>query len=417
MQPISATDNDPSTLPRCGLYGGSLVGRHHLASWAVSLDAVLVATAAKRWKALTFASTVWRRWLPSLPSDAVQLGSECSRRLTLPGWIVLVLCLLTNAGCRGCFVTQEERLTPEELQKRAREQKEALQVIRQTALPADSELRTLSAKPGHWIQTEWQVKSNREDLQVIAMGDLIRGENKILNISGTNVHAEFTRNTILPKGQLKTIDLQYYIPTTTIPVDPNNTTSTALQIRSKLLSRSLLTPLTEEISVINELKHPEFMIVVLSPKPLEYAYLSATDLSLWRGSDLLASERPRSYQTILCNTQGGKLPFPSSMLTLTAAAVIVWDDLSPDDLSEDQKTAILDWVHWGGQLVINGPGSWSRLRNSFLAPYLPIKDAEDRELATNDLSSLNAWVTADATGGDEEKLEITGPSIPDCEWL
>ncbi len=33
----------------------------------------IVATAAKQWKALDNASTVWRRWLPSLPSAAVQI--------------------------------------------------------------------------------------------------------------------------------------------------------------------------------------------------------------------------------------------------------------------------------------------------------------------------------------------------------
>jgi hypothetical protein len=40
------------------------------------LDEAFVATAAKRWKTLTFASTVWRRWLPNMKRGAVRLGSH-----------------------------------------------------------------------------------------------------------------------------------------------------------------------------------------------------------------------------------------------------------------------------------------------------------------------------------------------------
>ena len=32
---------------------------------------------------------------------------------------------------------------------------------------------------------------------------------------------------------------------------------------------------------------------------------------------------------------------------------------------------MLDWLHWGGQLIISGPESLEALRDSFLADYLP----------------------------------------------
>ncbi len=37
----------------------------YLASLTIWFDRVFVATAAKRWKTLAIASTVWRRWLPA----------------------------------------------------------------------------------------------------------------------------------------------------------------------------------------------------------------------------------------------------------------------------------------------------------------------------------------------------------------
>lgn len=333
----------------------------------------------------------------------------------LPLWLVAIACLTSSAGCRGCIGPRAEQLSREEQEKLAREQKEAIQASQLLSLPADSEIKTISAKPGHWVETVRQVKSNREDLQVVATGDVLRGADKVLNIPGTNVVAEFARPTILPKGQTKTIDLQYFVPTTSIAVDPLNPVSTALRLRSSLLSRSLLTPLLQEPFPTNELKHAEFLMVVVSPKPLDYAFLSSTDLALWRGSDMMLEERTRSYHVILCGSDAGKIALPTSMLTMTTTAVIVWDDLAPDDLSEDQKHALIDWLHWGGQLVISGPSSWARLQNSFLVPYLPITEGTTIELATEDFAPLNKWIVPDRTSSATEPIEIVGSKVPGLE--
>ena len=322
------------------------------------------------------------------------------------------LCLISVSGCRGCLSNNSEQLSREELEKKAREQKDALEAKPLRTLPADSDISIATAKAGHWVETVRQIKSNREDLQVVASGDVLRGPEKVLNIPFTNITAEFARPTVLPKGQTKTIDLQYFVPTTSIAVDPNIPTSTALRLRSNLLSRSMLTPILQEQFSAAELGFSEFLLTVASPKPQEYAFLAATDLVLWRGSDLMMEERLRCFRVVLCASKDGKIELPTSLLTMTTMAILVWDDLAPDDLSEDQKTAILDWLHWGGQLVISGPSSWSRLQNSFLSPYLPVRGAEAVELGTEDMSALNHWVVADATGQAPESLQIVGSKMP-----
>ncbi len=52
---------------------------------------------------------------------------------------------------------------------------------------------------------------------------------------------------------------------------------------------------------------------------------------------------------------------------------VVWDNYPPDTLSVSQQQAMLDWLHWGGQIVLCGGAgqSFSVLRDSFLGPYLP----------------------------------------------
>ena len=52
---------------------------------------------------------------------------------------------------------------------------------------------------------------------------------------------------------------------------------------------------------------------------------------------------------------------------------VIWDGLPPDSLSVSHQQAMLDWLHWGGQLVlIGGAGpTFSIFRDSFLGNYLP----------------------------------------------
>ncbi len=330
----------------------------------------------------------------------------------LPVWLVCLLGFVTSSGCRGCLRDDSEQLSREELEKKAREQKEALESKPLRTLPADAEIAIATAKPGHWVETVRQIKSNREDLQVIASGDVMRGTDKVLTIPYTSTTTEFNRATVLPKGQTKTIDLQYYVPPGGESVDPNNPTSTVLRLRSSLLSRSMLTPILQEPFSAAELGFGEFLLTVVSPKPQEYAFLSATDLVVWRGNDLMMEERLRCFRVVLCASKDGKIEFPNSLLTMTMMAVLVWDDLAPDDLSEDQKTALVDWLHWGGQLVISGPGSWSRLQNSFLSPYLPVRSAEAIEVGTEELKPLNHWVVPDVMGQAQEPLTIVGNKMP-----
>jgi len=333
----------------------------------------------------------------------------------LPTWLVGALCLLGTVGCRGCVSTASEQLTREELEKRAKEKKEALQTSPLLSVPGDYEIKTIFAKPGHWLETVRQVKSNREDLQVVTTGDVLRGESSLLNIPGTNVSVEFSRPTILPKGQNKTLELQYFIPTTNIDSDGLNPISKALRLRSNLLARSLLTPISQEPFVVNEVKHPEFLFLVVTPNPSDYSYLSATDLALWRGSDLMLEERARSYHVLVNDSKGGKISLPTSLLSMTSMAVLLWDDVSPDDLSADQKTALIDWLHWGGQLIVSGPSSWSRLQNSFLLPYLPVQAVTAVELGPSDFEAFNYWVSVDASGQASDSLNFVGPPVPGLE--
>ena len=88
-----------------------------------------------------------------------------------------------------------------------------------------------------------------------------------------------------------------------------------------------------------------------------------------------------------------------------------------------QQEALVDWLHWGGQLVIvGGPGqSFSLLKDSFLSPYLPGElSGETALLSTNDLAPMSAEypppaASVSAIGDDSapvyEVPERSNPSV------
>jgi hypothetical protein len=78
-------------------------------------------------------------------------------------------------------------------------------------------------------------------------------------------------------------------------------------------------------------------------------------------------------------------------LTWTSISHIVWDGLPPDSLSVSYQQAMLDWLHWGGQLVlVGGAGpTFSIFRDSFLGPYLPAEPTgENKSLGEKELKPL-----------------------------
>src|SRR5260370_31506778 len=79
-------------------------------------------------------------------------------------------------------------------------------------------------------------------------------------------------------------------------------------------------------------------------------------------------------------------------LTWAPISHIIWDGLPPDSIPVSHQQAMLDWLHWGGQIVlIGGAGpTFSIFRDSFLAPYLPAEPTGDNaQLREADLRPLS----------------------------
>jgi len=99
------------------------------------------------------------------------------------------------------------------------------------------------------------------------------------------------------------------------------------------------------------------------------------------------------------------VPLSSQSLAWTSLAYVIWDDMSASRLSEGQQQALVDWLHWGGQLIVSGPDTLDTLRASFLAPYLPAESKGTAALSTADLARLSAAWTLPAPRGPGREIQ------------
>ena len=109
-----------------------------------------------------------------------------------------------------------------------------------------------------------------------------------------------------------------------------------------------------------------------------------------RKDDPIMLDRYRYYRMVLpLDTEKPLLsPHP---LTWTPISHIIWDAMPPERLGVGQQQAMLDWLHFGGQLVIVGGAgpAFAPLRESFLAPYLPAEPSgENISRSGEELGSL-----------------------------
>jgi hypothetical protein len=137
----------------------------------------------------------------------------------------------------------------------------------------------------------------------------------------------------------------------------------------------------------------EYFFVVLS-KGSRFDYLSKRldSIRLHRARPESGSE-PKFYEVV--TIPSNKRPaLPSNSLYWTSIAYLLWDESDPTLWDIDQQQALIDWLHWGGQIIVSGPDALTQLQNSFLRTYLPASVEKARTFTAADLDELQYWAGA-----------------------
>jgi hypothetical protein len=238
--------------------------------------------------------------------------------------------------------------------RREREaQKPDFELGRLLTQPNGLERLEIRAKPGHWTSATLETTANKFHFKGNLTTDPVPLDNVAFE-QGTS------RPVTLAKGQKKYLELLFFSP---------------VDNRARRIGTRLSDPTGREMigteSPVSRMELHEFYFVVLAKEPDAYAFLKSMPCMRMLSNDISAEGSRDVFYRVISPKVTSRTPLPTGVLTWTTIAVVLWDDLEPSALSPEQQQALIDWLHWGGQLVVSGPGSLATFRGSYLETYLP----------------------------------------------
>ena len=322
----------------------------------------------------------------------------------LISWLVVIGLLVSAWG--GCWQSgtakhkNNAKVTQAKDKDETREEKEEKQkdfeIERLSIQPSDDMTKIFYVKPGHWTSAVQTMRANNFDFR----GELNFMPTDInraaLPIDRTPFRMLASRPVAMPKGQTKHFDLFYYIPH---PSSRNPILQSSLHPRK---GGRIIQSSTEFSSLM---KPHQFYFVVLAREPESYGFLTHVD-SVRPPNETLDSSGGNIYYHVMLPKVERQVPLPECSLAWTNIAYLLWDDFDVSLLTRGQQQALLDWLHWGGQLIVSGPRSVDGLKNSFLDSYLPITSDATSMLDQESLSTLNKYWSLKTPKGKTLALQI-----------
>jgi hypothetical protein len=154
------------------------------------------------------------------------------------------------------------------------------------------------------------------------------------------------------------------------------------------------------------MKAHQYHLVVLAQQPYRYRQLERLDsVRAPHATSQGDLDSGLHYYQVIAPPLEKPLPLPTNVLAWTSIAYLIWDDVDPSLLSPEQQQALVDWLHWGGQLIISGPKSLDQLRDkTFLGSYLPAMPGEALSIIPEMLGPLNNRWTLPVQGQSGQPL-------------
>jgi hypothetical protein len=329
--------------------------------------------------------------------------------------LVGAVTLVALPGCGGCRKTpaqiqaekdaakaKAEKEKKEKEDKEKKKPKKDFEFAQVQALPGDA---TFAVKPGHWVAISQQMKTNNFNFTGDLMSAAVDNQLRPLNLERMPYRLQMVRPASLPKGQAKHLEMTVFIPRR-----EGQQTSRAT-VLSRLSAHGGGRMVHQEPNPTTTMEDYQYYFVALARRPEAYGYLKAMDAIQpprgdWGGKNY------QHYRVVLPQVDK-YVPLASNPLEWTCVAYVIWDDIDPDWLSLDQQDALVDWLHWGGQLIVSGPGSLETLKSSFLAPYLPALPAQTVPLPQVRFDEINARFALAGKGGQAMPLTIVDTKPPE----
>jgi hypothetical protein len=349
--------------------------------------------------------------------SASRQRSTCADRTAIAARQLLCLVLLGTTcltGCGGCSqqtpaqqAAKKQKDAEAELEarrKKLEEEKKKEPFLIQPLTPLLSEELVSTdegaslrlTKPGHWTTTVQAVKANLDNFEGRITSTVVDGRSRPVPLPHTPYQMTSSRPAVLAKGRTKRLENEVLIPGE----------AKRVQVTSQLTHRNG-SEANPTLDMFTLMPSHQYFILVLAREPSRYAYLTVADAIRAPFEDE-NGQSPPHYRVVLADASK-PLPLPSNVLTWTSVAYVFWDEVNLDRMNPTQQAALVDWLHWGGRLIINGPDSLDSLRASFLADYLPVDPGERVAFDQLQVASLSDRWSGVSAGHAKKPLSVTKP--------
>ena len=294
-------------------------------------------------------------------------------RSTRPGIVLAFLvagwALLAGDPCPGQGATDQfSKILPdaERLEELKKERlRPPIEFFRSQVMPNDV---LPYVKANHWSMIGLEMRANHEDYD----GSLQTRPIPLINQPHEMI---FRRDARLIKSQNARLTLPIFLPT--IPKE----------VGFQLIRPEAIRQDEEWMAACRVLEPHQQMVVVLTKSVNDaYARWSSSKAVLpnaARRDDPLLLDRQRYYRLVLPLDPEKPLLSPHP-LTWSTISHVIWDGLPTEALGVGQQQAMVDWLHWGGQLIIVGGAgpAFAPLREGFLQDYLPADPSGENVMRT-----------------------------------
>ncbi len=329
---------------------------------------------------------------------------KCSALLGL----LLVAAGLPLPGCGGCRKDRQAAPVKAAREKgdqdaKKKKEKPPYEVGRLEVVPSDDASMRNLVKPGHMVTATLPALCSIADFRADVEMEVTDTQGEPVPIGGTRYHLVMSRPVVLPKGQRKTLEFTFFIPQETGE-------NSGLFLRHRLRHARGGNLVLSESEPASQMPNEQYLLVVLSTNPNAYGYLKRLDSVEPAFDEMVEAFEGGSalrYYRIALPTVKDRVPLPAHSFSWSSIAYVLWDGGFTDRMTPDQQRAMLNWLHWGGQLIVSGPDSLGHLAGSFLAPYLPAADDGAIPLTGPALQPLNDyWSLTEAKSGKRLALDV-----------
>lgn len=307
-------------------------------------------------------------------------------------WCCVLICLPLIVGCDGCRLTNQ----PDEAAKQLDEQQPPFTSRAAESYPASRPdmqsggSPSGSVKPGHWTTAGLSIRSNRDDRRGVVQTRAEVGEPQNADLGSTPRKAAETgsadsflvrRPAVLPKGQMRRLETRFLAPTRGSQLIDH------VIMDGQFLGRDSTARFDLRPARFAAMLPQTYFLVILTNRPERFNRWQTSDWVRPIQSDQSFPRSLDNYRIVIPPIQG-VLPLAETALDWTSTAVLLWDDVPVTALTPGQRTAILDWLNFGGLIVVNGPAGVDALTDAHFRDLLPITPGGAAELLAADAQNF-----------------------------